>query len=77
MNVSTSGRPCIRQRVSWALQNGLRSLSGHNEQNGNRQLSRPGSAPMVAADAQAVGSGCPLAVKVQRCRWHSPRPALP
>ncbi len=41
MNPSTSGRPCIRHRVSCALQNRFRTLSVHNEQNGNRRSCDP------------------------------------
>lgn len=65
MNASTSGRPCIRHRVSWALQNRFCSCSIHNEQNGSPQTFRlvGSAAGMLAAHASGPWvSRCPLAV---------------
>jgi len=77
MNSSTSGRPCIRHRVSWALQNRFRPLSIHNEQKGNPQILRSAVPTATAVIAQSAGSGWPLAVQALRWRTHSPIPLLP
>lgn len=66
MNASTSGRPCIRHRVWWALQNRLVSLSVHNEQNGRTQILRSAGSAASAVLAQITGSGTPLDFQVLR-----------
>lgn len=77
MNASTSGRPCIRQRVSCALQNRFLALSTHNEQNGSPQMVRSAGSAASAVLAQTAGSVCPLVVQALRCRMHRPSPLLP
>ncbi|MGH3502750.1 MAG: hypothetical protein ACRDQA_17925 [Nocardioidaceae bacterium] len=66
MKSSTSGRPCMRHRVSWALQNTFRSLSIHNEQNGSPQIARSVGSAAGAVIAQTAGSGWPLDLQALR-----------
>ncbi len=55
----------------------FRSLSIHNEQNGNPQILRSAGSVANAEMAQTAGSRWPLAVQTLRWRMQSPSPLDP